>query len=259
MSHTKEDDTMSKRIIPTIAAAGLLALAPAFAQSQGTTSGTGTQGTGTQGTGTQGTGTQGTGSGSQGSGSHDTHQGHGHGTTGQGQSGTTGGTTGTGRGTQDPNELKVQDEKFFNQAASGGMLEVELGRLAAEKGASTQVKAFGQRMVTDHGKANQQLMQVAQSMRKAMPTQMLPEHRAHRDQMARLSGAEFDRMYMTHMLKEHRKDIASFEKQAQNGQDPALRSFAQQTLPVLREHRNMAETVASQVGARDEQSASNPQ
>jgi putative membrane protein len=244
---------MSKRIFPAIAAAGLLALAPAFAQSQGTTSGsTGSQGTGTQGTGTatQGTGTQGT--------TGQGHEGHGHGTTGHGQSGTTGTAQGTGRGTQDPNELKVQDEKFFNEAASGGMLEVELGRLAAEKAASTQVKAFGQRMVTDHGKANQQLMQVAQSMRKTMPTQMLPEHRAHRDQMARLSGAEFDRMYMTHMLKEHRKDIASFEKQAQSGQDPALRSFAQQTLPVLREHRNMAETVASQVGARDEQSASNP-
>jgi putative membrane protein len=110
-------------------------------------------------------------------------------------------------------------------------------------------------MVTDHGKANQQLMQIAGTMRKQVPTQLLPEHRAHRDKLARLSGAEFDRMYMQHMVMEHKKDVTGFEQEAQKGTVPELRTFAQQTLPVLREHMNMAQTLATQVGAKTDDQA----
>ena len=210
---------MSKRIIPAIAAAGLLALAPAFAQSQGTTSGTGTQGTGTQGTGTA---TQGTG----------------QGTTGQ-EHGAHGSTVDT-KGTAHAN----QDEHFVHDAAADGMMEVELGRLAAERAASADVKAFGQRMVTDHSKANQQLMQIATTKGITLPKALPADKQRERDMFARLSGAEFDRMYTDHMLKAHKKDVAEFEKQAEKGTDPALRTFAQQTLPTLREHLTLAESLA---------------
>lgn len=248
---------MSKRTFGFAAytLAGLLALAPAVAQTgSGTGSGTGSTGSGTTGTGqgTTGSGTTGSGTGT-GSGTTGTRSGQGTTGSGTGTTGTRSG-QGTGRG-QDPNEVNVQDDKFFHQAASGGMLEVELGRLAAEKASNAQVKAFGQRMVTDHGKANQQLMQIATSMRKQVPTQLLPEHRAHRDQLSRLSGAEFDRMYMQHMVMEHKKDVTGFEQQAQRGTVPELRSFAQQTLPVLREHMTMAQQLATQVGAKTDDHA----
>jgi putative membrane protein len=196
-SPTKEDD-MRKRTstFTAFAAAGLLALVPAFAQKQGTTD----------------------------RGTHD-HGSHGS-------------TMGPAA------QSAIQDEKFFVEAASGGMLEVELGRLATERATSAEVKAFGQRMVTDHGRANQQLLQIAVAQGKTAPKEMLPEHRQHRDQLARLKGAEFDRMYMQHMVQDHKKDVSEFEKQAANGSDPALRSFAQETLPVLREHLTLAQTLA---------------
>lgn len=244
---------MSKRIIPAITAAGLLALAPAFAQSQGSNQGTGNQGTGTA---AQGTPT--------GSGSHDTSHGGSSGMTTQGSHGgahegsqgtaargatgqsATGHDHGAHGSTIDPKgtDHANQDQHFLHEAATGGMMEVELGRLAAERAASAEVKAFGQRMVTDHGKANQQLMQIATSKGITLPKALPAEKQRERDLFARLSGAEFDRMYMDHMVKDHKKDVSEFEKQAEKGTDTALRSFAQQTLPTLREHLTLAQSLA---------------
>jgi putative membrane protein len=104
-------------------------------------------------------------------------------------------------------------------------------------------------MVTDHSKANQQLMQIASQKGMSLPTALPADKKQDRDKLASLSGAEFDKMYMSHMLKDHEKDVKEFEKQAEKGNDPALRSFAQQTLPVLRQHMELAKSVAAQVGA----------
>jgi putative membrane protein len=191
---------MSKRIIPVIATASLLALAPAFAQNQGTST--------------------------EGHGAH--------------------GSTVDPKGT----DHTKQDEHFVHEAAAGGMMEVELGRLAAERAASAEVKAFGQRMVTDHGKANQQLMQIATSKGITLPKALPADKQQERDMFARLSGAEFDRMYMQHMVKDHKKDVSELEKQAEKGTDAALRSFAQQTLPTLREHLTLAQSLAGKQAAQ---------
>ncbi|MFL6200843.1 MAG: DUF4142 domain-containing protein [Thermoanaerobaculia bacterium] len=142
------------------------------------------------------------------------------------------------------------DEKFLHDAAAGGMMEVELGHLAAERAASPDVKAFGQRMVTDHSKANQQLMQIATSKGMSLSTKLPADMQQERDRLARLTGAEFDRMYMQHMVEDHKKDVSEFEKQAEKGTDPSLRTFAQQTLPTLREHLTLAESLSSKQAAQ---------
>lgn len=160
------------------------------------------------------------------------NQGHqGHGTTAQGQ------------GTMQ------QDQKFAMEAAQGGLMEVELGQLATQKASNQGVKDFGQRMVRDHGQANQQLMQIASQKGMSLPKELTADKRQHREKLAAVSGAEFDRMYMSHMVKDHEKDVKEFEKQAQSGSDPALRSFAEQTLPILRQHLELARSLATQVGA----------
>jgi putative membrane protein len=238
---------MSKRVSGiTFAFAGLLALTPAFAQHQGSTSG----GTTTQ---------QGTGSGTMGTGASSDSDDTRHG----GSSGMTGGAAGhtmdqeTAHGSEhgamaggSGGALTNQDEKFLREAADGGMMEVELGRLAAERAASADVKAFGQRMVTDHGKANQQLMQVAANKGLTLSKDLSADKKNERDRFAKLSGAEFDRMYMQHMVKDHRKDVSEFEKESQKGGDAGVRSFAQQTLPILRDHLTLAESVAGKVGVK---------
>ena len=152
--------------------------------------------------------------------------------------------------------MSAQDHKFAMDAAQGGMAEVELGRLAAQKASNADVKAFGQRMVDDHGKANTQLMQAATSAGMTPPKALDAKHRADMDKLSRLSGAAFDRAYMSHMLMDHKKDVSEFEKQAQNGQDTNLRTFAQQTLPTLREHLRMAQEIGVKVGATNANASS---
>lgn len=167
--------------------------------------------------------------------------------------GSTAGSTTTGAQKMDKKgsmgQLTSQDGKFVMDAAADGMMEVEMGRVAAQKAANADVKAFAQRMVTDHGKANQRLMQVASQAGATLPTTLPADKRQEMDKMTRLSGAEFDRMYMGHMLKGHKKDVAEFEKQAAKSDNSSVQSFARETLPTLREHYKMAQDIATKVGA----------
>lgn len=145
--------------------------------------------------------------------------------------------------------LSQQDQKFAMDAAAGGMMEVEAGQLATTKATNQAVKDHGKMMVTDHTKANQQLTQIATQKGLSLPKALPADHKQHRDKLASASGAEFDRMYMAQMVKDHEKTIALFEKQAKNGDDPALRTFAEQTLPKLRQHLEHTRTLATTVGA----------
>jgi len=122
--------------------------------------------------------------------------------------------------------MAAQDRNFLMDAAMGGMLEVELGRMAAQQGASDAVKQFGQRMVDDHSKANQELMSIAQSKGITLPTEMDEKHKKDMTKFSGLTGADFDREYGKMMLSDHRKDVSEFEKQSTKGMDADLKAFA---------------------------------
>lgn len=151
--------------------------------------------------------------------------------------------------TETKGSLTQQDQKFAMNAAEGSLMEIQAGQLAVKNASSQAVKDFGQRMVTDHTKASQQLTQVASQKGMTLPKELSADHRQHRDQLSKATGAQFDRLYMSHMVKAHEKDVKEFEKQAQKGDDAALRAFAEQNLPILRQHLELARTLASQVGA----------
>ena len=136
------------------------------------------------------------------------------------------------------------DAAFVKKAAQGGLAEVELGQLATQKASSEDVKKFGQRMVDDHSKANDQLKQVAEQQHIDIPTEPHAKDKATKARLEKLSGEQFDRAYMKDMVKDHRKDVAEFEKASKSAKDPAVKSFAEQTLPTLREHLKEAERIA---------------
>jgi putative membrane protein len=140
------------------------------------------------------------------------------------------------------------DQRFVMEAAQGGMAEVELGQLATQKAASDDVKKFGQRMVDDHTKANDQLKQVASQKNITLPTDIGAKNKATKDHLEKLSGAAFDKAYMTHMVQDHKKDVAEFQKEANSGKDADVKNFASQTLPTLQEHLKMAQETHSKVG-----------
>jgi putative membrane protein len=120
------------------------------------------------------------------------------------------------------------------------MAEVELGKLAAEKASSDDVKKFGQRMVDDHSKANDELKALAASKKITLPAEMGPEEKALRDRLVKLSGPAFDQAYMKAMVSDHVKDVAAFRMEAKTGKDAEVKAWAAKTLPTLEEHLRMA-------------------
>jgi putative membrane protein len=139
------------------------------------------------------------------------------------------------------------DRAFVLEAGPGGLAEVELGKLAAQKGQSADVKRFGQRMVSDHSKANAELKKLAASKGITLPAEMNAEQKAERDKLAKLSGPEFDREYMALMVEDHDKDVAAFEEEAKDGSDPDIKSFAAKTLPTLQEHQRMSKEIKAKL------------
>jgi putative membrane protein len=141
------------------------------------------------------------------------------------------------------------DGMFVLDVAKDGMAEVELGKLASEKATSDDVKKFAQRMVTDHGKANDELKTLAQNKSITLPSDLDPKAKATHDRLAKLSGPAFERAYVQEMVAGHRKAVAAFKKESTSGQDPEVKAWATKTLPTIEEHFKMAQDIAKNVGA----------
>ena len=140
------------------------------------------------------------------------------------------------------------DQAFVRKAAEGGMAEVELGKLAQEKGSSADVKTFGQRMVDDHSKANDELKSIAQSKNITLPTNLNAKDKALRGRLEKLSGPAFDRAYMQAMVKDHRADVNEFRHESKAGADADVKAFAAKTLPTLEDHLKLAQDANRAVG-----------
>ena len=141
--------------------------------------------------------------------------------------------------------MKSPDATFAMKAAQGGIAEVQLGQLAAEKGMSQEVKTFGQRMVDDHTKANDQLKGIAEKEGMTLPTSLNAKDQALLTKLQNASGEKFDQEYIKSMVKDHEEDVKEFQKEANNGSDPQLKDFASQTLPTLQSHLEMAKSAES--------------
>ena len=141
-----------------------------------------------------------------------------------------------------PKETKASatDTAFIKKAADGGMTEVELGKVAEKNGQRDDVKSFGSHMVKDHGKANDDLKSVASKMNVPVPDKVSAEHQAKIDKMSKLSGAAFDTAYVKEMVASHKKTIGAFETAKGKGGNEDLKKFIDDTLPVIKEHLEMA-------------------
>jgi len=144
--------------------------------------------------------------------------------------------------------MKSADTKFATSAAQGGMAEVQLGQLAVQKGTNPDVKAFGQHMVDDHTKANEELKDVAGKEGVTLPSGLNGKDQALMTKLQNLSGAQFDQAYIKAMVKDHEEDVKEFQKEANTGKDPQLKEFASKTLPILQSHLDKAKSVESSLG-----------
>jgi len=150
-------------------------------------------------------------------------------------------------GQSNPLRGENTDQEFVRKAVDAGMAEVQMGKLAAEKARNEQVRQFGHRMVDDHTRASNELLALLQRKNVEPPEQELdPEHAGMRDRLRNVSPTDFDRVYMQSQVKDHLKAIELFKGEAKHGQDRDLKQFASKTLPTLREHLKMAQSVAAQ-------------
>jgi putative membrane protein len=153
--------------------------------------------------------------------------------------------------------VSSSDRKFMMEAATAGMEEVELGRVAAARGSTDAVKQFGQRMVDDHSKANEELTQIASTKGVALPTALDEKHKADVAKMSGLSGAEFDRMYAKEAgVKDHEKAVKLFQREADQGKDAELKAFASKTLPTIQDHLRMAREMSGGMSTSGNKNAS---
>ena len=147
-------------------------------------------------------------------------------------------TSGTPAGTNavaTQGSLSAKDKAFMRKAAKGGGMEVAMGRLAEQSGKSDDVKSFGKRMVTDHSKANDELKSIAQQKGVKLPT---------KEPSGKWSS---DKVYMNMMVKDHEKDFAEFQEEANNGSDPDVKNFAAKTAKVVQEHLDLAKETQSKL------------
>jgi putative membrane protein len=135
---------------------------------------------------------------------------------------------------------------FVMEAASGGMMEVELGQLAQQKATNQRVKDFGAMMVRDHSKANEDL-KTAVSGKITVPATLSDKHQGHINDLKEETGADFDRDYIKMMVNDHEADIKKFEDIARDSKDQAVRDFANNALPTLRNHLAEAKSIRDEL------------
>lgn len=155
----------------------------------------------------------------------------------------------TSRSRSETGKVTSSDASFLRKAAAGGEAEVEFGKLARDKASDPDVKKFGEKMVTDHSKVNDELAKLARDKDVDAPSSLAPSDQREKDRLSKLSGADFDRAYMKLMVSDHQKDVSEFQKEAKRAKDPDVRSFASSKLPTLKEHLSMAKTDNSRVSS----------
>lgn len=137
---------------------------------------------------------------------------------------------------------------FITKAVQGNLAEIQMGQLAQDKSQNGDVKAFGQQLVKDHGDANSKATAVAKDIGVTAPGEPNKKQKADYDKLSKLSGAAFDKQFASHMVADHKKDIAEYKADSKK-KDPTA-SYASDTLPTLQKHLEMAQSLTKSVAGK---------
>jgi putative membrane protein len=141
------------------------------------------------------------------------------------------------------------DSEFMTKAASGGMLEVELGKQVAARAVTPEAKKFARQMVSDHTKANAELMALAAKKNITLPTTLGDDHAKVLKDVVEKKGVKMDQEYMKEMLKDHEEDVKEFTDASIKASDPDIKAFATKNVPVLKMHLDMVTKMRPAVDA----------
>lgn len=138
----------------------------------------------------------------------------------------------------------MSDKHFVSDALEGGMAEVQMGKLAEQKGASTDVRKFGQKMVEDHTRLGDQMKQVAGQVGVSVPNSPSLMEQMEIKKLRGLSGNDFDQEYIKDMVKDHQDDLKDFKKEADSGTSPLVKNAASKGADVISQHLALIQQIA---------------
>lgn len=139
--------------------------------------------------------------------------------------------------------VEKTDADFSVEAANGGMIEIQLAALAKTKAVNNRVRNFAAMMLEDHNKINAELQRIATAKNITLPQALSDDAKKHIDRLNKKEKGEFDRAYMNMMVKDHKNDVAEFERMVKDSKDPALKDFVKETLPILKKHLDSARAI----------------
>lgn len=144
------------------------------------------------------------------------------------------------------------DRDFIKAAAESGHAEVQAARMAVAKSTNAEIKKYAQMLIDDHTKANAKLAQIAKSKNVSLPKEPSLMQKGKLQLLKRADGVDFDKRFTEDMgVDAHRKVIELFREEVANGRDPEVKAFAQETLPKLEQHLEMAQKLQNQTDKRD--------
>jgi len=146
-----------------------------------------------------------------------------------------------------PHQINQADRTFVRALAMGGLAEVELAKLAAQQASNDAVKDFAQRMIKDHGEANDRLASLAKANGIALPDQLDSEQRSMRDRLQQAGKTEFDHAYIRGQITSHQQAVQLLVYQIGSGENEDLKTFASDILPVVLDHLRMAQSIAAEI------------
>lgn len=145
--------------------------------------------------------------------------------------------------------LAKQDQQYFRDMAQASLAEVETGKLAQQQASNEQVKEFAEHMVKDHGRMMEEQEQMAGDKGLQMPKQPNKEHQAALKKLENAKGEQFDRAYMSQMVKDHEKTLKLVREASKNAKDPELKAMAQKAAPDIEKHLQMAKQLSDRASA----------
>jgi putative membrane protein len=151
--------------------------------------------------------------------------------------------------TQKKASLSKQDQQHFRDMAQASLAEVETGKLAEQQASSNNVKVYARHMVTEHGRMLEEQEQMAGDKGMQMPKQPKKEHQAALQKLKKAKGEEFDRAYMSQMVKDHEKTLKLVQQTAKSAKDPELKAMAQKAEPTIKEHLQQAKELSDKASA----------
>ena len=143
-----------------------------------------------------------------------------------------------------PSLAADSQDTFLKEAIQGNLAEVSMGELAQKNGGSQAVKDYGRMLAADHGKARDESIAVAKKMNIEAPKGPNSEQQDMHTKMSKMQGAAFDKMFASHMVVDHEKDIKKYQDAAKADANSDIGKYASNSLPVLQKHLKAAQALA---------------